>query len=286
MKRSAIFSFITFLMVANISVGQNAVSIDSISGFMAPNKIPVGQPVRFSFRYTGSAPSGELLFGFTTAFDLYSPGGATWTVPTFTVANNPAAMGLRNEWGPINFFINSYNANGSGHDTLSLFASDYTDPWEGITSFDDQLMDLTVPAFPQADTGKAICIDSCSWFSSGMFHWSFATVKEGEGQLFERPATYGTGPYAANYTAGMGYCFTLATPPYICGDINNNGTVTVADMVYLIQYFFNSGPAIPAPTARANVNCLGDPNRPTIADNTYLVSYLFNNGPVPCANCP
>jgi hypothetical protein len=78
---------------------------------------------------------------------------------------------------------------------------------------------------------------------------------------------------------------------YVCGDINNNSThtVTVADLVYLVQFLFNSGQAIPSPVNRANVNCsVNSQGNPTItvADLVYLVQFLFNHGPIPCLNCP
>lgn len=75
---------------------------------------------------------------------------------------------------------------------------------------------------------------------------------------------------------------------YKCGDINNDvqHKITITDLTYLVAYLFNGGPAIPPPTARANVNCVGSGLGITITDLTYFVAFLFNGGPAPCANCP
>ncbi len=69
-------------------------------------------------------------------------------------------------------------------------------------------------------------------------------------------------------------------PSFVCGDVNNNGNVTIADLIYLVQYLFNSGVPPPVPQA-ADVNSSGTL---TIADLTYLVQFLFNSGPP--LNCP
>ena len=66
--------------------------------------------------------------------------------------------------------------------------------------------------------------------------------------------------------------------PYICGDANGNGEVTIADVVYLVNYILKDGPA-PEPIEAGDVNC--DDNV-DIIDAVYLVNYLFRNGPPPC----
>ena len=68
------------------------------------------------------------------------------------------------------------------------------------------------------------------------------------------------------------------TSPFIRGDANGDGKVTVADVVYLISYWFKSGPA-PNPLESGDVNCHGQVNP---GDIMYLVNYLFKHGPPPC----
>ncbi|MFH1687026.1 MAG: S8 family serine peptidase [bacterium] len=62
------------------------------------------------------------------------------------------------------------------------------------------------------------------------------------------------------------------------GDVNASGGLDIADLVYLVQYMFGSGPE-PIPLASANINCIGDID---ISDLVHLVNYMFNGGPEPC----
>ncbi len=71
------------------------------------------------------------------------------------------------------------------------------------------------------------------------------------------------------------------TPDYICGDADGEGTINIADVVYLIAYIFSGGPA-PNPLASGDADCGGDIN---IADCVYLISYIFSGGPQPCTGC-
>jgi Dockerin type I domain len=59
------------------------------------------------------------------------------------------------------------------------------------------------------------------------------------------------------------------------GDVNGDGSVTVADVFYLINFLFASGPA---PICGGDVN--GD-KVVTLADVFYLINFLFAAGPAP-----
>jgi len=70
---------------------------------------------------------------------------------------------------------------------------------------------------------------------------------------------------------------TVASSFFVPGDANGDGSVTAADLAYLANYLFNSGPAPdPLLAGDANGDCVV-----TAADLTYLANYLFNNGPPP-----
>ena len=71
---------------------------------------------------------------------------------------------------------------------------------------------------------------------------------------------------------------------YVCGNCNwdSLGQITVADVVYLINYLFKGGPA-PVLLKAGEVNCDA---KVTVADAVYLINYLFKGGPKPCQNCP
>ena len=79
---------------------------------------------------------------------------------------------------------------------------------------------------------------------------------------------------------GLKY-FVITYRTFLCGDVDGEGTINIADAVYLINYIFGGGPA-PSPYAAGDVDCSGDIN---IADAVYLVYYIFADGPVPCAAC-
>jgi len=67
----------------------------------------------------------------------------------------------------------------------------------------------------------------------------------------------------------------------IGGDANGDGAVNSADVAYLINYLFVSGPP-PSPL------CFGDPNNDGVinsADVVYLINYLFIGGPAPKQGC-
>jgi hypothetical protein len=61
------------------------------------------------------------------------------------------------------------------------------------------------------------------------------------------------------------------------GDVNQDGNINSADIVYLVNYLFVGGPE-PQPWESGDVNCDGVVNS---ADIIYLVNYLFVGGPPP-----
>jgi len=65
-----------------------------------------------------------------------------------------------------------------------------------------------------------------------------------------------------------------------CGDVDNNGTINIFDVTYLITYLYLAGPP-PNNLNAADINSDGGVN---IFDITGLISYLYLNGPEP--NCP
>jgi len=66
---------------------------------------------------------------------------------------------------------------------------------------------------------------------------------------------------------------------YLRGDVNKNGAVNLADIIYPVNYIFKGGPA-PVPLAAGDVNKDGKVN---LSDIIYLVNYIFKGGPAPCA---
>ncbi len=62
------------------------------------------------------------------------------------------------------------------------------------------------------------------------------------------------------------------------GDANGDCTVSIADVVYLINYIFAGGSA-PRPCQAGDVDCTGSVS---IADAVFIINYIFSSGPPPC----
>jgi hypothetical protein len=78
-----------------------------------------------------------------------------------------------------------------------------------------------------------------------------------------------------HHTGGPLWSFT--TQSWIRGDVNGDGNIDVGDVVYLINYLFQNGPAPnPLESGDANSDSVVD-----VGDVVYLINYLFINGPAP-----
>jgi hypothetical protein len=61
------------------------------------------------------------------------------------------------------------------------------------------------------------------------------------------------------------------------GDVNGDGLVDLADLVYLVEYLYGGGEA-PDPPEIGDVTCDGVVN---LGDVICLVNYLYKGGPAP-----
>lgn len=67
---------------------------------------------------------------------------------------------------------------------------------------------------------------------------------------------------------------------YTCGDVNDDGSINVLDITFLISFLYKGGPA-PGLLRIADVNNSGVVN---LLDITYLLNFLYKGGPDP--DCP
>jgi len=67
---------------------------------------------------------------------------------------------------------------------------------------------------------------------------------------------------------------------WICGDANRDNTVTIGDVVFLVNYVLKDAGPEPDPPQRGDVDCLGGVI-PKIDDIVYIVNYLFRGGEQP-----
>jgi len=89
-------------------------------------------------------------------------------------------------------------------------------------------------------------------------------------------------PYDGSMAVTDAFLTKICLPSYVCGDADGSESVTVSDVVYLINYIFAGGPA-PNPLLSGDVDCTG---AVSISDAVYLINYIFAGGPAPCAACP
>jgi len=85
-----------------------------------------------------------------------------------------------------------------------------------------------------------------------------------------------TSPLQATFGYGPLQYILVRRPGTSCGDCNGDGSITIADVVYLSAYVYREG--FP-PLGEADVNVDG---RVTVADCVYLNAYLYAGGPGPC----
>ena len=77
---------------------------------------------------------------------------------------------------------------------------------------------------------------------------------------------------------GDGVPCTTGSPCKRCGDMNEDGSVDISDVVRLLECIFVCNP-IPQ---QAEVDCSGSID---ISDVVYMIAYIFGGGSAPCAHC-
>jgi hypothetical protein len=84
-------------------------------------------------------------------------------------------------------------------------------------------------------------------------------------------------PYIAMWTKRASWC-----PGMLTGDVNLSGTMSSADIIYLVNFIFKSqDPPLPC-VAVGDANCSGSI---TAGDIICLVNYVFKGGAAPCDVC-
>ncbi len=236
-----------------------SLTIDRVGGMAALDSIPTGQEIAFHLRMTVDVDEWIRINGVTNGFQIYSPTGAEWNssrIDTTSVFNASCGLDLARK-------LISFSATGEGADTLGIGAA--TLYMGGLRDgFDEITHVITIGPIDRSYAGHEICIDS-SWFSP-------------EGDWLWAPGMYGP-PMAPSW--GGPYCFTVFDCCDLRGDIDRNGTLDIADLVFLVDFMWLGG-AEPACFELADIN--GDGQRADIADLVHFVNYMFLDGPdpVPC----
>ena len=91
--------------------------------------------------------------------------------------------------------------------------------------------------------------------------------------FFRVVGTDAHGQTSESLTLSFGY-----TPAYMAGDVDASGVINSADLIFLVNFVFKSGPG-PLPVAEA-----GDADASGVinsGDLVYMVNYIFKSGPPP-----
>lgn len=90
------------------------------------------------------------------------------------------------------------------------------------------------------------------------------------------PANPGYNPWGVSLGAYDVGC----SLPFLCGDADGDGVISMSDIVFTINYIFIEDPEVPSPPAAADPDCSGDI---TMSDVIYWIQYIFVDGaPPPC----
>lgn len=146
------------------------------------------------------------------------------------------------------------------HDNLAVLI---VNPYQWLT------IDHSSGVLPPGDADTIVCDFVTEGLDTGMYQASIV-FNSNDPDPYDNPLTV---PVTLTVT-GVG-------PGWICGDVDDDGTgPNIGDLIYLVDYMFNDGPA-PANPDAANVDGV---NGVDVSDLVYLVDYMFNSGPAP--TCP
>ena len=201
----------------------------------------------------------------SNGFKIYSPDGASIGPATARWAEDGT------DWHSLFDFSCVNNVHhGTETDTVVFYAKVGTSGTGLPPGRISHAWEVTIPVYCE-DEGRTICVEKADHFHPSLeWAWYFDTGEE---------------EWHAGVPSWTGsYCFTIGG---CCegnsGDVDFNlgVDVDIADIVYLVDYMFTSGPPPPC-FDEANVDAQGEID---IGDLVYIVDYAFTNGPEPLP-CP
>jgi M6 family metalloprotease-like protein len=177
--------------------------------------------------------------------------------------------------GSYSFQSMAFGRDGSeiGRDSIKIII---TNPDDGASNQDspDYLTPLEgdVVCFEYGDENAAgLEIDGGS-YRAVLFGFGFEAIN----------STYTSYGYATRVDVMSRIIEFLSAPPFVCGDVTEDLSVDIDDVIFLVNYIYQSGPA-PVPFNAGDVNCDA---KVDLLDIVVIVNYLFRAGPVPCSACP
>jgi hypothetical protein len=264
------------LLSFGLANGQNAISVTAVAGTYGsdgpdansfPDTARTGQNIVFTIRYN---ISGATVLGSTNGWVVYSPDGAVWDSTKLDTIPGAAPYGTIYDGGVFFFPIdtpntdipategtdsNGYVENGPGPDTVGWGGSSIGAP-HFLASHSANILTLTVKAFPGAEAGKHVCLDSAR-YSPAQNEWLWASTAGGIVPAWDGP-----------------HCFELYLVPNECPVFTNCPTSLNFDHCSPATYDFNATDPEGDPFTFAKVSGPGTVNAgtgvwnysPTLAD--------------------
>lgn len=265
MKRLVFLATFVFVVVALISSNQSAYGQNSAiylskveAGYgNSTDTVATGSEIVWTMAIRNN--SGGTMNAHTNGFRIYSPSGASWTLPVIDTLDIVQTTGLG--WkARLEYIFPFYAVTGSISDTVALGGFQVV----GVgfeDGFDAESFSITIP-LPGIDSiydGGTICVDS-SAYSVNTWLWS-TTV----------------GGVIPNWSGP--HCYAIA---YTCcidtrGDLNNDGKdATVLDLTYMIDSIYRGGEDASC-NLEADIDSDGSSSQ--VSDLTYLIDFIFRGGP-------
>lgn len=260
MKRTFVLGAALAVVIGASLSAQTAIDLSRVNGLISDGVLDRDQYPTFVFRLTNNTP--HVVTGVSTGFRVYSPDGALWGT---TVIDTTASMG-RNEF-PMGLYLRHFSADGTAADTVGFLGlgENLGIPSGLPAGYSEEGLAVTIGPFPVESRGKTICIDSSFYYNGGVWKWVLSEPSE--------VIPSWDGPHC--------YRVECCRHP---GDVDGDGSPVpdIADLLYLVEYMYHDGSAIPCPE-EADLDASG--GIPDISDLVYLVDYILRGGPPP-QPCP
>ncbi len=254
----SLITLAALIVLPGTALPQDAVLVDHVDGEFSPGFITAGTPITIHLKY--QVETDRILSPYT-GHRLYSPDGASWSVPVCE-----SARPTLTDYFDGGIFTDEFDSDGTGADTIQFTALVFFGSGLPV-GYDSTLYTISFTVSPD-HIGKTICLDSSFVPPGGTWLWAIenSTVW---------PAWDGP------------YCFEVAA---CCngmrGNVDMAGSgdgIDVSDVSYLVNYLFRSG-VEPSCYNEANINGSIESGI-NVIDLVDLVGFLFRSGPAP-AQCP
>ncbi len=249
------------MLLSAPAYGASEIVLDEVTGLLAGDTVLAGHSVKFTFRLTFTGLGGNIKV-FTNGFRVWTHQNGNYT-DNFTAITYDTFSHAWTFYYSLCFGISPVNIDGLGADTIGFDGAalnyGFQDP------FDEQVW--WIETVPSVD-GDTLCIDSSWWPPAAEWRWMVTSV----GDIYPD----WSGPHCFHvWDCCVG----------IRGNVDRVAGVNIADLVYLVEYLFCSGPALPCEEVGDVNGDGGTSGAINVADVTYLVEFLFFDGPAP-PPCP